>query len=160
MLPSTFVCAALHYNYLDTTVVGYHVKRFVGSKIISAVIRRRLESSSFCVVRLINLGCRRTHQVEGGHGSVIPANMHEVFSCIDSSSLPAQDVEFSPPLPEAKVTAFQRMGMCSVVKVILKFDRPVLPPLLHGCICSESFIPEFWFRYGKVYHGLTSGRRE
>lgn len=38
------------------------------------------------------------------------------------------------------------MGLCSIVKVILKFDRLVLPPLLHGCICSESFIPEFWFR--------------
>lgn len=58
-----------------------------------------------------------------------------------------QDVEFSPPLPEKKVKAFRRMGMCHVAKVILKFERPVLPPLLHGCICSESFIPEFWFRW-------------
>lgn len=57
-------------------------------------------------------------------------------------------MEFVPPLPEAKLTAFQRMDLCHVVKVILKFDGPALPPLLHGCICSESFIPEFWFRFG------------
>lgn len=57
-----------------------------------------------------------------------------------------KDVEFSPPLPEKKVRALKKMGMCSVAKVILKFDRQVLPPLLHGCICSDSFIPEFWFR--------------
>lgn len=59
-----------------------------------------------------------------------------------------QDVKFWPSLPKAKLAAFRRMKMCNVVKVILKFDRAALPPLLHGCICSESFIPEFWFRCG------------
>lgn len=44
--------------------------------------------------------------------------------------------------------ALNKMGMSSVAKVILRFDRQVLPPLLHGCICSDSFIPEFWFRCG------------
>ncbi|CAM9165004.1 unnamed protein product, partial [Ascophyllum nodosum] len=59
-------------------------------------------------------------------------------------------VEFSPLLPKKKLTAFQRMGMCHVVKVILRFEGSVLPPLLHGCICSESFIPEFWFSFVSV----------
>ena len=58
----------------------------------------------------------------------------------------AQDVKFWPSLPKSKLAAFRRMKMCNIVKVILKFDRAALPPLLHGCICSESFIPEFWFR--------------
>eukprot|EP00752_Nemacystus_decipiens_P010662 g9494.t1 len=70
-----------------------------------------------------------------------------VVSALPLSVLQDGDVEFLPPLPEAKLSAFRCMGICSVVKVILKFDRPVLPPLLHGCICSESFIPEFWFRH-------------
>ncbi|CAM9469712.1 unnamed protein product [Pylaiella littoralis] len=71
----------------------------------------------------------------------------QVVSALPLSVLQDGDVEFVPPLPEAKLAAHDRMGLCSVVKVILKFDRPVLPPLLHGCICSESFIPEFWFRH-------------
>ncbi|CAM9221628.1 unnamed protein product [Ectocarpus sp. 4 AP-2014] len=70
-----------------------------------------------------------------------------VVSALPLSVLQDGDVEFVPPLPEAKLTAFQHMGLCRIVKVILKFDRRVLPPLLHGCICSESFIPEFWFRH-------------
>ncbi|CAN0485189.1 unnamed protein product [Ectocarpus sp. 8 AP-2014] len=70
-----------------------------------------------------------------------------VVSALPLSVLQDGDVEFVPPLPEAKLAAFQHMGLCSIVKVILKFDRRVLPPLLHGCICSESFIPEFWFRH-------------
>ncbi|CAM9593648.1 unnamed protein product, partial [Hapterophycus canaliculatus] len=86
---------------------------------------------------LVTVTCRDGRLERGTH----------VVSALPLSVLQDGDVEFSPALPEAKVTAFQRMGMCSVVKVILKFDRPVLPPLLHGCICSESFIPEFWFRH-------------
>lgn len=34
-----------------------------------------------------------------------------------------------------------------MVKMVLRFNRQVLPPLLHSCICSDSFIPEFWFRW-------------
>ncbi|CAM9965114.1 unnamed protein product, partial [Sphacelaria rigidula] len=56
-------------------------------------------------------------------------------------------VEFSPPLPEINMRALNKMGMCSVSKVILKFDQQVLPPLLHSCISSDSFIPEFWFSF-------------
>ncbi|CAM9352490.1 unnamed protein product [Scytosiphon promiscuus] len=86
---------------------------------------------------LVTVTCRDGRIERGTH----------VVSALPLSVLQDGDVEFSPALPAAKLTAFQRMGMCSVVKVILKFDRPVLPPLLHGCICSESFIPEFWFRH-------------
>lgn len=71
---------------------------------------------------------------------------------------PVQDVKFSPSLPEEKVSAHRHMGLCSAVKVILKFDRPILPPLLHGCICSESFIPEFWFRYERTSPSRTKTR--
>ncbi|CAM9185090.1 unnamed protein product, partial [Laminaria digitata] len=70
-----------------------------------------------------------------------------VVSTLPLSVLRDGDVKFWPSLPKAKLTAFQLMKMCNVVKVILKFDREALPRLLHGCVCSESFIPEFWFRH-------------
>lgn len=75
--------------------------------------------------------------------SVIALSVPRDGPCVDM----CQDVAFWPPLPATKLKAFQRMGLCQVAKVVLKFDRPAFPPLLHGCICSESFIPEFWFRY-------------
>ncbi|CAM9102885.1 unnamed protein product [Ectocarpus fasciculatus] len=86
---------------------------------------------------LTTVTCRDGRVEQGTH----------VVSALPLSVLQDGDVEFVPPLPEAKLTAFQHMGLCSIVKVVLKFDRLVLPPLLHGCICSESFIPEFWFRH-------------
>lgn len=71
-----------------------------------------------------------------------------ILFCILSDNGCVQDVKFWPSLPKTKLTAFRRMKMCNVAKVILKFDRAALPQLLHGCVCSESFIPEFWFRCG------------
>ncbi|CAM9175386.1 unnamed protein product [Sphacelaria rigidula] len=68
-----------------------------------------------------------------------------LVSTLPLSVMQDGDVEFSPPLPETNMRALNKMGMCSVSKVILKFDQQVLPPLLHGCISSDSFIPEFWF---------------
>ncbi|CAN0115980.1 unnamed protein product [Ectocarpus sp. 12 AP-2014] len=90
----------------------------------------------FTASGLATVTCRDGRIEQGTH----------VVSALPLSVLQDGDVEFVPPLPEVKLTAFQHMGLCSIVKVILKFDRRVLPRLLHGCICSESFIPEFWFR--------------
>ncbi|CAM9146604.1 unnamed protein product [Ectocarpus sp. 12 AP-2014] len=91
----------------------------------------------FTASGLATVTCRDGRIEQGTH----------VVSALPLSVLQDGDVEFVPPLPEVKLTAFQHMGLCSIVKVILKFDRRVLPRLLHGCICSESFIPEFWFRH-------------
>jgi len=54
-------------------------------------------------------------------------------------------IEFSPPLPPAKVRAFSSMECEPGVKVMAKFSELIWPETLHGMICSDSFAPELWF---------------
>lgn len=56
-------------------------------------------------------------------------------------------LQFSPPLPELD-EALDSTNMHSIVKVFLKFSRPVWPADLHGMILADStqLLPEIWFR--------------
>lgn len=57
-------------------------------------------------------------------------------------------VEFSPPLSEDFDEALATTNMHDIVKVFLKFSRPVWPKDLHGMIMTDrtNLLPEIWFR--------------
>eukprot|EP00816_Leptocylindrus_hargravesii_P009877 CAMPEP_0196809030 /NCGR_PEP_ID=MMETSP1362-20130617/8994_1 /TAXON_ID=163516 /ORGANISM="Leptocylindrus danicus, Strain CCMP1856" /LENGTH=603 /DNA_ID=CAMNT_0042183573 /DNA_START=235 /DNA_END=2042 /DNA_ORIENTATION=+ len=70
-------------------------------------------------------------------------------ACIVSvpvSVLQDGDITFHPSLPQAKVEAFQMIGMRNAVKLILKFRTPLWPAHLQSVVCADSDIPEMWFR--------------
>uniref|UniRef100_A0A7S2P2V6 Amine oxidase domain-containing protein n=1 Tax=Leptocylindrus danicus TaxID=163516 RepID=A0A7S2P2V6_9STRA len=56
------------------------------------------------------------------------------------------DITFRPSLPQAKVEAFQMVGMRNAVKLMLKFRTPLWPAQLQSVVCADSVIPEMWFR--------------
>lgn len=85
-------------------------------------------------------------------GSIIPAD-----ACIISvpvTVLQEGDIMFNPPLPRAKVEAFEMVGMRNAVKLLLKFRTPFWPAQLQSVVCADSIIPEIWFR--KFVYDFTS----
>jgi hypothetical protein len=54
--------------------------------------------------------------------------------------------KFTPPLPPEKVKAFGMMGFDNGVKLIVIFKERVWGEDIQNCICSDSLIPEMWFR--------------
>jgi len=54
-------------------------------------------------------------------------------------------IDFRPPLPPAKQHAIKVMQMEPAMKIALKFKTQFWPKETHGVICSNSFVPEFWF---------------
>ncbi|MDZ4823571.1 MAG: NAD(P)/FAD-dependent oxidoreductase [Flavobacteriales bacterium] len=53
------------------------------------------------------------------------------------------DINFVPALPSNKIEAFQKIGMDTGMKIILKFDERVWP-VNTGSIYSDGHVPEFW----------------
>lgn len=53
-------------------------------------------------------------------------------------------ISFTPPLPASKQTALQRIKMGNVIKVILGFKDKFWPENMYDCVCTDSFVPEFW----------------
>jgi len=55
---------------------------------------------------------------------------------------------FSPPLPPAKVAAAFKVEAGVAAKLLLLFEGlfPPWPANLHGAVCADCAVPEFWFR--------------
>jgi monoamine oxidase len=53
-------------------------------------------------------------------------------------------IDFTPPLPASKRDAISKLVMEPTIKVLLRFRKPFWPADMHGMICSDSIVPEFW----------------
>lgn len=71
--------------------------------------------------------------------------------------LKSSSISFTPELPEAKVSAFNRLGFDRAIKIVFKFDEQVWPNNI-GSIYGNGFIPEFWptITGGSSEHLLTA----
>ncbi|KAL3134987.1 hypothetical protein ABBQ32_007941 [Trebouxia sp. C0010 RCD-2024] len=58
--------------------------------------------------------------------------------------LQRDEITFSPPLPQLKQQAIQRVKMSNAIKVIMMFAQPFWPDGFFDVVCTDSFIPEFW----------------
>ncbi|KIY95491.1 hypothetical protein MNEG_12471 [Monoraphidium neglectum] len=58
--------------------------------------------------------------------------------------LQAGKIAFSPPLPERKRAAIQRLRMGNAVKVVCAFRRRFWPEDLYDVCCTGAFAPELW----------------
>jgi len=68
-----------------------------------------------------------------------------VVVAVPITILQDNDIQFIPSLPKYKTEAINNIKMYSAMKIVLKFSRRFWPSNLHGVICADSFIPEFWF---------------
>ena len=85
----------------------------------------------------------------GNDDSDIDGEIIVVDKCIVSVPLVAlqqSSIAFTPRLPATKTDAYQMLGMEGACKLLLKFRRPIWPEKLQSVVCSDSFIPEVWFR--------------
>jgi len=58
--------------------------------------------------------------------------------------LKAGNIQFSPPLPQPKLDAINLIRFENAIKVVLKMRKQFWPKELHGVICGDAIIPEFW----------------
>jgi len=65
-------------------------------------------------------------------------------------------IKFSPNLPKEYQFALDTFRMYPAVKVCLEFSTKFWPTELHGMICGNSFIPEFWFEDPEIVTGGLS----
>ena len=63
------------------------------------------------------------------------------------------DIEFVPPLAQARVDALHRVQFSNGAKVHLLFSERVWPSDADGVIFSDCFVPEMWFRSGRLPSG-------
>ncbi|CAM9742404.1 unnamed protein product [Discosporangium mesarthrocarpum] len=163
-----WVAAAVHWSDVESEsgsgkvkVVSRDGRREEGTHLVCTVPLSVLQAGSCLALRGTptslwrGQGCLPRHsagvdmrrQTDAGRrlGCLLKrAGDHDVCALMGLFS--PQDIAFNPPLPNRRVMALARMGMLNCVKMVLKFSRPFLPSLVHGCICSDSFVPEFWFR--------------
>ena len=67
----------------------------------------------------------------------------KVIVTVPLSVLQANDIQFSPSLPEAKLTAIRNIGMGAGIKVVLVFNRRFWEANT-GSIYTSGSIPEYW----------------
>jgi len=60
------------------------------------------------------------------------------------SVLQSGSIAFTPPLPESKREAIQRIKIGHAVKLIMAFSEPFWPTGMYDVVCPGSFIPEIW----------------
>jgi len=70
---------------------------------------------------------------------------NKVVTSASLGVLKAGLIEFVPPLPEHKLAAIKKIEFENAMKVVMKFSKRFWPKELHGIICSDTVIPEFWF---------------
>ncbi|KAI9914348.1 hypothetical protein PsorP6_008154 [Peronosclerospora sorghi] len=54
-------------------------------------------------------------------------------------------ITYTPALPEKKINALTSFGMHRAGKVLLHMSERFWPEDAHGVVCSDCFLPEFWF---------------
>uniref|UniRef100_M4B442 Amine oxidase domain-containing protein n=1 Tax=Hyaloperonospora arabidopsidis (strain Emoy2) TaxID=559515 RepID=M4B442_HYAAE len=54
-------------------------------------------------------------------------------------------IAYTPPFPEIKIKAVNSFDMRRAGKVLLHVSRRFWPEDAHGVVCSDCFLPEFWF---------------
>lgn len=67
-----------------------------------------------------------------------------VLVTVPITVLQREDITFSPPLPQLKQQAIQRVKMSNAIKVVMMFAHPFWPADFFDVVCTDSFIPEFW----------------
>jgi len=68
----------------------------------------------------------------------------QVIMTTPHSTMRTNNVRFSPPLPEEKSQAVQKVGMGDAIKVFLVFKERFWPKELFDVICPGAFVPEMW----------------
>jgi len=53
---------------------------------------------------------------------------------------------FEPPLHEDKLEAIESIGIRSALKIVMRFKTRFWPSDLHGMICADCLVPEFWIK--------------
>ncbi|CEG45281.1 amine oxidase-like protein [Plasmopara halstedii] len=70
-------------------------------------------------------------------------------------------IAYSPPLPQQKLNAVKSFDMRRAGKVILHMSGQFWPENAHGVICSDCFLPEFWFNSTQgIGHLKTNGDKQ
>jgi monoamine oxidase len=75
------------------------------------------------------------------------------------ASHPAEAIQFAPPLPADKREALERLCVRGALKVVAKFSRRFWPADMHGAICSDAPVPEFWARDAGAWVGANGEPR-
>jgi len=94
------------------------------------------------VVKSIHYGDKEV-EITSSTGEKIKCNRAVVS--VSLGVLKAGIIEFTPHLPRPKVEAIQKIVFENAMKVAMKFSKQFWPKELHGIICSDTVIPEFWF---------------
>jgi hypothetical protein len=58
--------------------------------------------------------------------------------------LKAGKIAFSPPLPERKREAVERLRFGNAIKIVASFTRRFWPDDLYDVVCTDELVPEFW----------------
>ena len=67
-------------------------------------------------------------------------------------------IVYTPALPEIKIKAVNSFAMRRAGKVLLHMSRRLWPEDAHGVVCSDCFLPEFWFNSTQgIGHLMSNG---
>jgi len=105
-------------------------------------LAKGLDIKTKCVVKSIDYQNDKM-KITTESGEIIEAD--KVVVSVSLGVLKAGIIQFVPPLPTAKVEAIQKVVFENAMKVVMKFSKRFWPKELHGIICSDTIIPEFWF---------------
>jgi len=60
--------------------------------------------------------------------------------------IPSEQIQFRPALPADKRDALERLRVRSAMKIVARFSSRFWPEDMHGTICADCPIPEFWVK--------------
>jgi len=103
---------------------------------------QRIEHQDQFVVKSINYEGKGV-EITSSNGEKLTADKVVVSASL--GVLKAGLINFEPALPEPKKEAIQKIVFENAMKVAMKFSKRFWPKELHGVICSDTVIPEFWF---------------
>jgi len=95
------------------------------------------------VVKSVHYGDKNNVEITSTTGEKIQCN--KVVVSVSLGVLKSGAIEFVPPLPQNKLDAIKKIEFENAMKVAMKFSKRFWPQELHGIICSDTVIPEFWF---------------
>lgn len=84
-------------------------------------------------------------------GEVVRAR--RVVVAVPASVMKDEDITFHPQLPVRKCDAIRDTPMQPCVKILLRFRTPFWPAEMHGVICADTLVPEFWPAEGEPAEG-------
>jgi len=105
-------------------------------------ISRGLDIKTDFAVKSIDYSGKKV-EISNTKGETIQAD--RVVVSVSLGVLKSGTIEFKPALPAAKVEAIKLVQFENAIKVVLKMSKRFWPVELHGVICSDAIIPEFWF---------------